>query len=197
MVENFNKKLEKYFKKRKNISIPADKGFTRASVAVILNSIDSELYLFFIRRTENPGDSYSGHVAFPGGKMNAGDSSAVDTALRETNEEIGVNLNEDSTYLGRLDDLKPLNPNGPKYIVSPFVFILNKEITININKDEVERYMWISFAHLSDINNLRIRHKERDGEIIEDYVYRYQKYLIWGMTGRIVNSFIKEVSVII
>ena len=74
---------------------------------------------------------------------------------------------------------------------------MNKEITININKDEVERYMWISFAHLSDINNLRIRHKERDGEIIEDYVYRYQKYLIWGMTGRIVNSFLKEVSVII
>lgn len=129
--------------------------------------------------------------------MSKVDAYPLDTAVRETAEEIGVNLNEDSTYLGRLDDLKPLNPNGPKFIVSPFVFILNKEITININKDEVERYMWISFAHLSDINNLRIRHKERDGEIIEDYVYRYQKYLIWGMTGRIVNSFIKEVSVII
>ena len=197
MVENFNKKLEKYFKKRKICELTTGPGYTKASVAVVLNVANNKLFVFFIKRTENAGDSYSGHVAFPGGKMSKVDAYPLDTAVRETAEEIGVDLNEDSTYLGRLDDLKPLNPNGPKFIVSPFVFILNKEITININKDEVERYMWISFAHLSDINNLRIRHKERDGEIIEDYVYRYQKYLIWGMTGRIVNSFIKEVSVII
>lgn len=197
MAENFNKKLEEYFQKRNNNSIPEGKEFTRASVAVILNFIDNKLYLFFIKRTENPGDSYAGHIAFPGGKMNAGDSSAVETALRETNEEIGVNLNECGYLLGRLDDLKPLNPNGPKFIVSPFVFILNKNIDIRINKYEVENYMWIPFEDLADKNNLRIRYKERSGDVIEDYVYSYDKYLIWGMTGKIVNSFIKEVSVII
>jgi len=197
LAEKFNKKLKEYFQQRRNISIPPDKGFTPASVAVILNFINSELSLFFIKRTENPGDSYSGHVAFPGGKMNDGDSSSVETALRETNEEIGVSLNDSGYLLGRLDDLKPLNPNGPKFLVSPFVFILNKNIDIKINKSEVENFMWIPFDYLADKNNLRIRYKERSGYVIEDYVYSYQDYLVWGMTGRIVNSFIKEVSVII
>jgi len=197
LAEYFNKKLEELFQKRNNISISKGQEFTRASVAVILNFIDNKLSLFFIKRTENPGDSYSGHVAFPGGKMNRCDASSVDTALRETNEEIGVDLYEFGYLLGRLDDLKPLNPNGPKFIVSPFVFILNKNIEIKINKMEVEEFMWIPFDYLADENNLRIRYKERSGQVIEDYVYSYEKYLIWGMTGRIVNSFIKEVSVII
>ena len=129
--------------------------------------------------------------------MNTEDASVVDTALRETSEEIGVNLNDSSYLLGRLDDLKPLNPNGPKFIVSPFIFILNKDIDIRMNKDEVEEFMWIPLDYLADKNNLRIRYKERLGHVIEDYVYSFEKYIIWGMTGRIVNSFIKEVSVII
>ena len=197
MAKKINKKLEEYFQKRKNIPISPGKEYTRASVAVILNIIDSRISLFFIKRPENPGDSYSGHIAFPGGKMNTADLSAEHTALRETIEEIGVDLNEAGYLLGRLDDLKPLNPNGPKFIVTPFVFILNKNIDIRMNKDEVEDFMWIPFNFLADKNNLRIRYKERSGQVIEDYVYSYKKYLIWGMTGRIVNSFIKEVSVII
>lgn len=196
MVENFNKKLEKYFKKRKVAEISPGPGYTQASVSVVLNIVDNKLFVLFIKRTENPGDSYSGHVAFPGGKMNDADKDQLDTALRETVEEMGVDLSENSKYLGRLDDLRPLSPNGPKFIVTPFLFILNKEITFNINKDEVEKYMWVSFDHLSDEKNMRIRYKQREGQTIEDYVYSYQEFLIWGMTGRIVNSFIKELSVI-
>ena len=90
-----------------------------------------------------------------------------------------------------------INNNNPKV-----TFLINSsdaknKITFNINNDEVEQYMWVSHDHLSDINNMRIRYKERSGETIEDFVYSYQEFLIWGMTGRIVNSFIKEVSVII
>ena len=197
MVENFNKKLEKYFKKRKICELTTGLGYTKASVAVVLNVVNNKLFVFFIKRTENTGDSYSGHVAFPGGKMSKVDAYPLDTAVRETAEEIGVNLNDSGHLLGRLDELKPLNPNGPKFIVSPFVFILKKNVNIKINKSEVENFMWIPFDYLADKNNLRIRYKERSGYVIEDYVYNYQEYLIWGMTGKIVNSFIKEVSVII
>lgn len=197
MAEKFNKKIAEYFKNRKNLEINTDDGFTKASVSVILGNYSDGISVFFIKRPENPGDSYSGHVAFPGGKMNESDNNSLDTALRETMEEIGVDLVKDSTLLGRLDDLNPLNPNGPRFIVSPFLFIVEKEISININRDEVEQYMWIPLQHLSDENNLRIRYKERVGETIEDYVYNYKNFLIWGMTGRIINSLIKEVSVII
>ncbi len=197
MAEEFNKKLEQYFKKRENREISTDDGYTNASVSVILEIVNDKPSALFIKRTENPGDSYSGHVAFPGGKMSDADNSPFDTAVRETAEEIGVNLIENSICIGRLDDLKPLNPNGPKFIVSPFLFILQNDITVRMNKDEVEQYMWITLEHLSDLNNMRIRYKERGGETIEDYVYSYRNFLIWGMTGRIINSLIKEVSVII
>ena len=197
MVENFNKKIAEYFKKRKIVQINSPGGYTKASVAVVLKYNDGEISVLFIKRPENPGDTYSGHVAFPGGKMNESDSNLHATAVRETQEELGIDLELESTYIGRLDDLKPLNPKGPKFVVSPFIFVLNKEIKIDINEDEVEQYMWISLHHLSDNNNMRIRYKERAGKTIEDYVYSYKSFLIWGMTGRIINSFTKEVSVII
>ena len=197
MAEKFNKKLKQYFKKRIIREISADDGYTKASVSVVLNIANDKPAALFIKRTENPGDSYSGHVAFPGGKMSEADNSPLDTAVRETVEEVGINLNDDSICIGRLDDLKPLNPNGPRFIVSPFIFILQNRINVRINKDEVEQYMWITLEHLSDLNNMRIRYKERGGETIEDYVYSYRNFLIWGMTGRIINSLIKEVSVII
>ena len=196
MAEEFNKKLQQYFKKRKNRLISPDEGYTKASVAVVLNTVNEKPNVLFIKRTENPGDSYSGHVAFPGGKMSEADSNPLDTAVRETVEEVGINLNDNSICIGRLDDLKPLNPNGPKFIVSPFLFILQNDIIVEINKDEVEQYMWITLEHLSDVNNMRIRYKQRGKETIEDYVYSYRSFLIWGMTGRIINSLLKEVSVI-
>lgn len=177
--------------------IDPPENFVRASVAVILNVLNNDLNLLLIKRTENPKDPYSGHVAFPGGKISSEDNEPIDTAVRETFEEVGIDLIRCGTYLGGLDDIKPLNPNGPKFIVSPYIFILKDSVNPKINYDEVEDSMWVSINHLSDKENRRIRIKERNGEIIEDYVYSYQKYLIWGMTGRIINSFIKEVSVLI
>ena len=197
MTENINKKLDKYFKKRKNNILSPGVGYMRASVALILKNIHEQLYILFIKRTENPKDSYSGHVALPGGKMSKKDKGLIDTAVRGTLEEVGIDLYKYGTSLGRLDDLKPLNSNGPKFIVSPFVFILNEDINPQINNDEVEEYIWISFEHLKNKNNMRIRLKKRGQEVVEDYVYNYQKFLIWGMTGKIINSFTKEVSVII
>lgn len=197
MSENINKKLEKHFKSRDSIRIEADYDYVRASVAVILHIVDTETSILLIKRTENPSDSYSGHVAFPGGKINSEDKSPVDTAVRETFEEVGIDLNYYGTYLGRLDDIKPLNPDGPKFIVTPFVFILNEAIKPTINDIEVEDSMWVSLGHLSDQKNSRVRIKQRGDRVIEDYVYSYEKYIIWGMTGKIINSFIKEVSVLI
>jgi len=197
LTENINKKLDKYFKKRKTNILSPGVGYVHASVALILKNIHEQLYILFIKRTENPRDSYSSHVAFPGGKMSKNDNALIDTAVRETLEEVGIDLYEYGRLLGRLDDLKPLNPNGPKFIVSPFVFILSKDINLQINNDEVEEYMWISFEHLKNKNNMRIRQKKSGQEVVEDYVYKYQKFLIWGMTGKIINSFTKEVSVII
>ncbi|MGI9534147.1 MAG: NUDIX hydrolase, partial [Thermodesulfobacteriota bacterium] len=124
------------------------------------------------------------------------DENLLFTAIREVNEEVGIDLKKDAKIIGELDQLKPLNPEGPKYIVTPFLAVLEKEYDIVVN-DEVEDFIWIPITHFLDNANMRVRLKERSGKTIEDFVYNYEKYIIWGMTGRIINSFANEISVIL
>ena len=181
--------LEEYYKSRTpNRVTEADK-YVYASVAVILNN---EQKVLFIKRPENPKDPYSGHVAFPGGKNKKDDENLLYTATREVNEEVGIDLNNNARIIGELDQLKPLNPDGPNYVVTPFLAVLEKNNDLVLN-DEVEDYIWIPLTHFLDDANMRVRLKERPGQIIEDYVYEYEKYIIWGMTGRIINSFVNDI----
>ena len=193
MTKEIFLKLEEHFKSVNPNKIIDDSGFVRACVSLILND---KMNILFIKRPENPGDSYSGHVAFPGGKKTKSDRDLLTTALRETLEEVGIDLELNGKIIGTLDDLRPLNPMGPSYIVTPFVALLSGNVTLTMN-EEVEELLWIPLEHLMDQKNLRIRIKERSGQTIEDYVYEYEKYIIWGMTGRIINNFINECSVIL
>ena len=193
MNKNLINNLEEYYKSRIPNRITEAEDYVYASVAVILNNGHE---ILFIKRPENPKDPYSGHVAFPGGKNKKEDENLLFTAIREVNEEVGINLEEDARIIGELDQLKPINPEGPRYIVTPFVALLEKENEIVIN-DEVENFIWIPLNHLLDSENMRVRIKERSGRTIEDFVYKYDKYIIWGMTGRIINSFVNDISVIL
>ena len=187
--KKFINNLEEYYKSRTPNRVTEAHDYVYASVAVIFNI---EEKILFIKRPENPNDPYSGHVAFPGGKKKKDDENLLFTAIREANEEVGIDLKNDARIIGELDQLKPLNPDGPRYIVTPFLAVLEKENEIIVN-DEVEEYLWIPLAHFLNEDNMRVRLKERSGRIIEDYVYEYEKYIIWGMTGRIINSFVNDI----
>lgn len=189
LYKNLFYDLEEYYKYRIPNRVTEADDYVYASVAVILNN---ELKILFIKRPENPNDPYSGHVAFPGGKNKKEDEDLLSTAVREVNEEVGIDLEKDARIVGELDQLKPLNPEGPKYVVTPFLAFLEKENEIIIN-DEVEDYIWIPLPHFLDNSNMRVRLKERSGNTIEDFVYKYKKYIIWGMTGRIINSFVNDI----
>lgn len=79
--------------------------------------------IMFIRRTSRPSDRYSSHIAFPGGRSEPSDTSSHYTALRETWEEIGVDLAErEFALVGRLDDREITTSLGKRLlmILSPF-----------------------------------------------------------------------------
>src|SRR5262245_23913673 len=98
-------------------------GVRRAAVAMVLANGPEGPSVLFIERAQHPGDPWSGHMAFPGGRVDPGDARPRDAAERETLEEVGLSL-RGAELIGRLDD-KEGNPRIQRtLIISGFVYAL-------------------------------------------------------------------------
>ena len=175
------------------VEIPFETGMIAAAVAVLLHDGDEGLESLFIHRAVRAGDTWSGQIAFPGGRREPRDADLLATAIRETHEEIGVDLTK-AERLGVLDDLHPRTPVLPPVVVRPFVFALTSRPSIVLSP-EVQDAFWVSFRSL-DVPGVR-------GEIPVDHpgiprrvlpAYRLGKRTIWGMSERILTPLISLVS---
>lgn len=189
-VNETTRKLEHLVRNRNALKITGEDDFVHAAVMMILRNDLEDLSMLFIKRPESDLDAFSGHMAFPGGKMKQDDESKLHTALRETREEIGVDIDVSGEVLGELDDVNPNNPRAANIIVTPYLSLLKEEVVIRPNLLEVEAAVWVPVKHLLDEKNATVRLRERKGRLVEDYVYNYDPYIIWGMTGRIVYQFL-------
>lgn len=188
-VADARRKLREY----KPVEIPFESGMIAAAVSVILRDGDEGLETLFIHRAVRVGDTWSGQIAFPGGRREPSDPDLLTTAIRETREEIGVDLTN-AERLGVLDDLHPRTPVLPPVVVRPFVFALTSRPTI-ANSPEVQEAFWVSFRSL-DVPGVR-------GEVTVDHpgiprrvlpAYTLGKRTIWGMSERILTPLISLVS---
>ena len=125
---------------------------TPAAVAAVLCVRSAQPHLLFIERSEHEGDPWSGHIAFPGGRIEECDPDPRSAAERETLEEIGIDLRP-SEYLGRLDDL---TGTTLPVLVSSFVYYLEGPTHFKLNS-EVKEAFWVPLGHLLD----PARHLER------------------------------------
>jgi len=101
--------------------------------------------ILIIRRSERKGDPWSGHMAFPGGRWESGDTSPRHTAERETHEEVGLDL-ADATYLGRLDDMAT---KGSPMVISGFVYYLESaQEELSLKSNEVSEAFWVSLSDM-------------------------------------------------
>lgn len=171
-----------------DVQFPPDTEKRFSSVLMILKEINNELGIYFIRRAEFPNDKFSGHIAFPGGKRKKTDINPLATAARETFEEIGVDINTKGEIIGKLDIVNPFTPEVSHFLVCPFVALMheNTEFTMNYEVDEI---FWVPISHLYNGLNQDIRYRNRNGVELKDYIFRYKNYIIWGLTGRILNQF--------
>jgi len=186
--------LERVFKKRRTRKIKREGTFVPAAVMMILKENgEDDFSMLFIKRPENSADAFSGHMAFPGGKMKEEDENKLETAIRETFEETGIDLKKNGRVLGELDDFNPINPRANHYVVTPYVSLLTKDTQIIPNNKEVDEVIWIPLSHFKDDRNLEIRIVERPNIRVKDFVFRYQDYVIWGLTGRILYRFLSLV----
>src|SRR4051812_4022154 len=108
--------------KRPGLTIHPEGPTRRAAILLLLRADEhGEPELLLIKRAEAEGDPWSGHIACPGGRMDPTDRDLAATAVRETWEETGINIDEEGRLLGHIDDLSPRSPFLPPLIIRPYV----------------------------------------------------------------------------
>ena len=159
-----------------------------AAVALILRETRDDVELLFITRAARDDDPWSGQIAFPGGRYHTTDETLEDTAVRETREEVGLELHRDGAVIGALDELRPRIPALPPVIVRPFVATVSADATPGLS-DEVAGHFWAPLAAILDPA------ATRETEIVVRRTpttrpaIHYEGHVIWGMTEHILRSF--------
>ncbi len=154
----------------------------RSAVAMILQVRAGELHILMIKRAEREGDPWSGHMAFPGGRKEPQDSNAFATALRETREEVGVQLRPEDQCIGRLSDINARHRLGRiGMTVTPYVFRLNREVTFEAN-EEVAEVIWVPLEFLLTVENRTEKIWRFRKRQIKMPCYRYGDREIWGLS---------------
>lgn len=158
-----------------------------AAVAAVIRAAPDSAELLFIRRVERDGDSWSGQVALPGGRQDDSDDSLLATAVRETWEEIGLDLTAHGEALGVLDDVAPRTPVLPPIAVRPWVFVTTTEAPLSAGV-EVADIFWVPLDLLCDESRWKTTAVVAHGLRMEVQAIVYGEHVIWGMTFRVVQQ---------
>ena len=134
-----------------------------------------QYHILFTKRSEEV-DFHKGQVCFPGGTREPSDSSLLQTAFRETEEEIGLKA-KDVEILGEFDDNVTLTSN---YVISPFVAFIPHPYPFKADGREIGEIFSVPLSFLMDEANFKQ----------ESYEYEYEGHIIWGATARILRQFI-------
>lgn len=164
-------------------------GASRRETAVAVILVPSPDRVLLIARADRPGDPWSGHLACPGGRREQADASLLATAIRETREEVGIQLEPIPTPI-QLDDLTPTIRAVPALVVRPFVFVLSATPTLATNH-EVAGFRWIELAQLARRDARRETELTIGGVARRVAGYPLEHGLLWGITEQIVTPVVR------
>ncbi len=164
---------------------------SRAAVALVIREEVEDLSLLFIERAQMEGDRWSGHIAFPGGRLDPEDTGPREAAERETLEEVGLDL-ECGETIGRLDDLMG---TAESILISGFVYAVPPGTLLTLNY-EVEQAFWLSLRELEDPR----RHSERSFRYLDQdlfipaiQVLGEDAPVLWGLSYRFLELFMNRI----
>jgi 8-oxo-dGTP pyrophosphatase MutT (NUDIX family) len=162
---------------------------SRAAVAIVLREMTDGPQVLLIRRAQRAGDPWSGHMAFPGGREDPGDESLLATALRETREELALDLAEHGRLLGRLGEL-PAVARGRRIgmVIAPFVFELTRATELAYHPDEVAEALWVPVEPLIRGTLRTTFAAEREGQRIDLPAHDVEGRIVWGLTYRMLED---------
>jgi len=160
----------------------------QAAILVPLYFFDKEWYIIFTKRT-NHLPYHSGEISFPGGSREKHDSSKKETALRETEEEIGIPKNA-MTILGKLDDqLSVADINVTPYIAK--ITDLNILKHMKPQESEVEEIFQVPLHFFYRKSTFWQENWIRNKQSHKVYFYNFNGRIIWGLTARVVKNLIE------
>jgi 8-oxo-dGTP pyrophosphatase MutT (NUDIX family) len=160
----------------------------RAAVAAVLRPGPLDTELLIIRRAEREGDPWSGHMALPGGHQHASDPDLTATAVRETLEELGLDLRQHE-LLGALDEhAATAQGRFTGIVLAPFVFALRGEARLSPNA-EVAEYYWAPLGRMARGDLDAVQEVVRNGASMRFNGYRVGDRVVWGLMHRILQNF--------
>ena len=154
----------------------------RASVLLPLILRSDGISVLLTQRTLHL-TSHPGQISFPGGRFEVGDMSAIDTALRETEEEVALDRRH-VDVIGTLPDYT----TGTGYIVTPVVGLITPPFDLRADPSEVAEMFEVPLAFLmSGLNHQRISFTQ-DGARRSFYAMPYERFYIWGATAGMLRN---------
>jgi 8-oxo-dGTP pyrophosphatase MutT (NUDIX family) len=188
MTGDFGSRLKATLTASDPSTITPQGGDKHAAVTLTLGEQDGQLCVLFVRRAEWVNDPWSGHTALPGGHVGRSDTDLIETARRETLEEVGLDIPREA-FLGRLDDLRP-SARSPSIVVSPFVAAVQTPVDIRRNK-EIQSHRWIPVSALRDPQyRSELSHLSRGLKLMFPSIV-FKGFTIWGLTHQIVSNFLE------
>lgn len=166
---------------RKELKNPALK---QAAVLILLFPKEGSLHLLLTKRTDHV-EHHKGQISFPGGAMDGQDADLVATALRETEEEIGLPPGA-VQVLGMFDDFE--TPSG--FAITPVVGFVPSLPLLSPSLHEVAEIIEIPLTVFLEKKNERVVKMERQGRTHDVFYYNYNAYEVWGATAAMIRSFL-------
>ncbi len=158
--------------------LESDEKYRLASVLVVIYGKEPIVVM-----TEKPKHMkfHAGEISFPGGKFDDNDSDLLETALRETSEEIGLTITRDQV-IGQLESVITLNSG---FLITPFVSVIDEIPTLAANS-EVEKIFHIP---LEPFLKTMANDPDPSHNIIQEmYTFEYQNQIVWGASARILRQ---------
>ena len=163
----------------------ADPNLMPAAVMLLLYPKDGE-YCVLLNQRSQQVEHHKGEMSFPGGARDPLDRNSLDTALRETEEEMGI-CRSDVTVLGRLDDV----PTRSNFGVRVYVGAIPYPYPFNPSPLEVAEVVEIPISALRNAANLRYDTRWVNGQAVNACSYAYNEHLVYGATARILQQFLE------
>jgi 8-oxo-dGTP pyrophosphatase MutT (NUDIX family) len=161
-----------------------------AAVLMPIFEMDGDLHVVYIRRSDHV-ESHRGQVAFPGGRVDPGDETLLHTALREAQEEVGI----DPASVDVLGGIEGTVARTSEIHVTPFIGVIPAADGLRADPKEVAAIFFVPLAALEDSSYRGTYRFRRDsGETSEHPAIFYNDQVIWGLTLRFTEEVLRRMN---